>query len=92
VTQLVQSEDGNAVDSVMVEGAWVVRRRALVRVDLHALKDAATRAQARLRAAGDKHAALFDQLMPVVRCFCPAMAAQSYRLNRYGSALYGPPA
>jgi len=25
--------------------------------------------------------------MPVVCCFCPAMAAQPYRLNRYGSAL-----
>jgi len=89
VTQLVQTEDGNAVDSVMVEGVWVVRRRELVRVNLQTLKDTAVGTQQRLRAAGDKYAKLFEQFMPVVRCFCPAMAAQPHRLNRYGSVLQG---
>ncbi|WP_298701922.1 amidohydrolase family protein [uncultured Variovorax sp.] len=87
LVQLVQSEDGNAVDSVMVGGDWVVYKRALATVNLEALRSEASSALGRLMEAGEKQTALFEKLMPVVRCFCPAMAAQPYRLNRYGSAL-----
>ncbi len=85
--QLVQSEDGGAVDSVMVGGAWVVRDRKLVNLDLHKLRAKATSTIARLMEAAETKAELAGQFMPVVRCFCPAMAAQPYRLNRYGAEL-----
>lgn len=86
LVQLVQSEDGGAVHSVMVGGEWVVREHRPVHVDLRVLRQAANAARQRLLEAGRVNESLYRELLPVVQCFCPAMARQAYRVERYGAA------
>jgi len=83
VNQLVHAEDANAVRHVMVGGRFIVRDRVLLTVDLAKLAREVEAARERLAALNADRRALFTLLEPVVRSFCPAFAAQPYRVRRY---------
>jgi guanine deaminase len=85
VNQLVHTEDGTAVHSVMVGGRFAVRDRRLTNVDLAKLAVDAEAARERLAAVNRDRRELFDRLAPVVGSFCPALAHQPYHVHRYGA-------
>ena len=87
VNQLVHSEDGTAVESVMVGGRMVVENRRLLTLDLARLRDRAQASRDRLAAANADNRRLYEALMPVVASHCPGLARQPYHVHRYGARL-----
>ncbi len=87
VNQLVHSEDGTAVDSVMIGGRMVVENHRIVTVDLARLRDRATAARDRLAAANADNRLLYQALEPVVGSYCPGLARAPYHVHRYGARL-----
>jgi 5-methylthioadenosine/S-adenosylhomocysteine deaminase len=87
VNQLVHTEDGNAVASVMVGGRMVVDNRRLVTVDVDRLRDRVTEARDRLAAANADNHRLYQALEPVVGSYCPGLAHNPYHVHRYGARL-----
>ena len=85
VNQLVHTEDGTAVASVMIGGRLVVDNRRLVTVDLERLRDRVTEARERLAAANADFRRLYDSLEPVVGSYCPGLARTPYHVSRYGA-------
>lgn len=88
VNQLVHTEDGTSVHSVMVGGRFVVRDRRLTNVDLAKLHGDVERARERLEATNRDRRRLFERLAPLVGSYCPALAHQPYHVHRYGSPLH----
>lgn len=84
LVQLVQSEDGSAVHSVMIDGRWAVRARRVLNIDMPKLRTAAAGAVERLLNAGRVHDSMYQRLLPVVRCFCPALMRRPYPVDRFG--------
>ena len=84
---LVQSEDGNAVHSVMIDGKWVVRNREVVNMQPKSLRNHSQETIARLLALAveNGNSDLYKRLAPIVTCFCPALMHQPYRVERFGS-------
>jgi 5-methylthioadenosine/S-adenosylhomocysteine deaminase len=87
VNQLVHTEDGTAVASVMIGGRLVVDNRRLVTVDLTRLRDRVTAARERLAAVNADNRRLYEALVPVVGSYCPGLAATPYHVHRYGARL-----
>jgi guanine deaminase len=87
VNQLVHTEDGTAVASVMVGGRMIVDNRRLVTVDLARLSRNVEAARERLAAANADNHRLYQALEPVVGSHCPGMARAPYHINRYGAPL-----
>ena len=87
VNQLVHTEDGTAVASVMIGGRLVVDNRRLVTVDLTRLRDRIGAARERLAAANADNRRLYEALVPVVGSYCPGLAATPYHVHRYGARL-----
>jgi guanine deaminase len=85
VNQLVHSEDGTAVHSVMVGGEMIVADRRLLRLDIGHMAREVERARERLERLNADNYRLFERLAPVVNSFCPALAHQHYPINRYGT-------
>jgi guanine deaminase len=85
VNQLVHSEDGTAVHSVMVGGRMVVSDRRLLTIDMDLLAARTEAARARLEALNHDNHALFDELAQIVNNFCPAIARQPFPINRFGA-------
>ncbi len=83
--QLVHTEDGSAVHSVMVGGKMVVANRQPVGVDLSALAKKAEATRERLAALNASNKALFERLQGVVNSFCPGLAKTPYRIDRFAS-------
>lgn len=86
ISQLVQSEDGTAVHSVMVAGKWIVRDGELTNVALRELRGEIQSALADLRNRNGDQLALFERLKPVLSSFCPAMMSKPYTVERFGAA------
>ncbi len=84
VNQLVHTEDGNAVASVMIGGRLVVDNRRLLTVDLARLRDRVEAARERLAAINADNRRLYQALEPVVGSHCPGLAALPYHIDRYG--------
>lgn len=82
--QLVHTEDGSSVHSVMVGGQMVVENRQPVGVDLRALAARVEAARERLEAANAGNKALFDKLEGVVNRYCPGLAHTPYHIDRFG--------
>ncbi len=82
--QLVHTEDGSAVHSVMVGGRMVVDNRRLVGVDMTALAAKVETARARLESANVANKALYDRVERVVNSFCPGLARMPYHIDRFG--------
>lgn len=70
VLQLVQSEDATAVDSVMVDGRWVVRNGKLTNIRLQDFMDRAAEAKERLARNNAAGRAAYKRLAPLVACVC----------------------
>jgi 5-methylthioadenosine/S-adenosylhomocysteine deaminase len=85
INQLVHSEDGTAVHSVMVGGELIVENRRLTRIDFPNLAGAVERARERLERINADNFRLFERLSAVVSRFCPGLAHQHYPVNRYGA-------
>ena len=85
VNQLVHSEDGAAVNSVMIGGRMVVENRRPVGVDLARLRERAQAARERLAAANADSRRLYQALEPVVGSYCPGLARMPYHVHRYGA-------
>jgi 5-methylthioadenosine/S-adenosylhomocysteine deaminase len=85
VNQLVHTEDGAAVHSVMVGGRMVVENRVPVGVDMAALARRAEDARARLEVANKPSKALYDKLEKVVSSYCPGLAKAPLHIDRFGT-------
>jgi guanine deaminase len=84
--QLVHTEDGSAVHSVMVGGKMVVVERRPVGVDLLALAKKAEVTRERLAALNAGNKALFARLQGLVNAFCPGLAKTPYHIDRFAGA------
>jgi hypothetical protein len=82
---LVHTEDGSAVQSVMVGGRMVLENRRLVNVDLAKLAREAERARERLERLNRDNRSLYERLEPIVGSFCPGLAKAPLHINRYAS-------
>jgi 5-methylthioadenosine/S-adenosylhomocysteine deaminase len=87
VNQLVHTEDGSAVDKVMIGGRLVVDHRRLLSVDLARLAERAEAARERLAAANADNRRLYEALAPIVGSHCPGLARAPYHIHRYGARL-----
>lgn len=87
VNQLVHTEDGTSVHSVMVGGKMVVENRKLVNVDLARLAKQAEAARARLEAINKPNAALYRKLEKTVASYCSGMCKEPLHIHRYGAPL-----
>ncbi len=87
VNQLVHTEDGTAVASVMIGGRLVVDNRRLTTVDLDQLRDRVATVRERLAAANADYRRLYEALEPVVGSHCPGLARAPYHVHRYGARL-----
>ncbi|HJQ57931.1 MAG TPA: amidohydrolase [Vineibacter sp.] len=81
--QLVHTEDGNGVHSVMVGGKMVVENRRPVNVDLAGLARKVEAARARLEGANADNKALYGQLERLVNTFCPGLTKTPYHIDRF---------
>ena len=84
VNQLVHTEDGSAVDKVMVGGELVVDGGEILTIDRRTLRTQAEATADRLR---HSHAAARDvaeRLEPIVGAFCRGIAAEPYPIHNYG--------
>jgi 5-methylthioadenosine/S-adenosylhomocysteine deaminase len=86
VNQIVHTEDGNAVHSVMIGGRMVVEDRKLLTVDLAKLAAQAAASQARRAAPMGEAKKLYDRLEKVVGAFCPGLAKAPLHIHRYGAS------
>jgi guanine deaminase len=85
VNQLVHSEDGNAVHSVMIAGRMVVENRRVLTVDMARLRDRVAAARERLAIANADNRRLYEALEPIVGSYCPGLARTPYHVHRYGA-------
>lgn len=83
--QVVNAEDGTAVDSVMIAGKLVVDRGRFTTIDVGGLAARAERAVERMRAVNSEARRLADQLEPVVGAFCTSLGSQRYLVDRFVS-------
>jgi 5-methylthioadenosine/S-adenosylhomocysteine deaminase len=81
--QLVHTEDGSAVHSVMVGGRMVVENRRPLGLDLASLAKKAEAARERLAAANAANKALFERLQGLVNAYCPGLAKTPYHIDRF---------
>jgi len=86
VNQLVHTEDGSSVHSVMIGGRMVVRDRKIVGIDLTRLAAQAEAAVERLSGVNAPNRALYDKLERIVGTFCPGLAREPYHIHRFGAA------
>ena len=84
--QLVYSETGAAVDTVLVGGRIVVRGGQLLTVDEAAIHKKAQAAADRLREVNRAEWALEHRLAPIVGQVCRSLARQPNPIQRYGAA------
>lgn len=86
VNQVVHTEDGNAVHSVMIGGRMVVQNRKLLTVDLEKLAAKAAASQARRAELTGQAKKLYERLEVVVGAFCPGLAKAPLHIHRYGAS------
>jgi 5-methylthioadenosine/S-adenosylhomocysteine deaminase len=82
VTQIVFTENGSAVDSVMIGGRLVLDHGRLTTVDETKLRRDATAAAARLANANEQMRQLSRKLQGFVGHFCKALSCEPYHVHR----------
>ncbi|WP_428663592.1 amidohydrolase family protein [Reyranella sp.] len=90
VNQIVHTEDGSAVHSVMIGGRMVVENHKLLTVDLPKLAAQAAASQARRAAPMGEARKLYDRLEKVVGSFCPGLAKAPLHIHRFGASHHHP--
>lgn len=83
--QIVFTENGAAVDSVMIGGRMVLEHGRLTTVDEGKMRTDVERAVERLVAVNAPLRRLAQALEPVVGMFCLALCRAPYHVNRYAS-------
>ena len=83
VNQLVHTEDGTGVHSVMVGGRLVIENRRPVGIDMAGLARKVEAASERLAAANAGNRALYGRLERLVNTFCPGLARTPYHIDQY---------
>jgi guanine deaminase len=86
VNQIVHTEDGSGVHSVMIGGRMIVEDRKLLTVDLPKLAAQAAASQARRAKLTGEARKLYEKLESVVGTFCPGLAKQPLHIHRYGAS------
>jgi len=86
VNQIVHTEDGSGVHSVMIGGRMIVEDRKLLTVDLAKLAAQAAASQARRAPLTGPAKQLYDKLETVVGTFCSGLAQQPLHIHRYGAS------
>jgi guanine deaminase len=86
VGQIVFTENGGAVDSVMIGGRMVLDRGRLTTIDEAKLQRDAHRAAERLFAANAPMRSFAKELHGVVGEFCHNLACQPYHVHRRAGA------
>lgn len=81
-TQLVNGENGAAIDSVMIDGRFVLREGKILTLDEVKLRRDAERAFERLVTANAEAAALGRSFEDVVGTFCLGQARANFQLHR----------
>ena len=84
VTQIVFTENGGAVDSVMIGGRMVLDRGRLTTIDEKKLRRDVTSAAERLFAANAPMRSFAKDLQSIVGHFCHNLACESYHVHRLG--------
>lgn len=84
INQLVHTEDGSAVDKVMVGGTLVVDGGEILTVDRRALWSRAQAAAERLRRSHAAARDVAERLEPIVGAFCRGVATKPYHIHNYG--------
>jgi 5-methylthioadenosine/S-adenosylhomocysteine deaminase len=84
--QLVLTEDGTSVDTVMVGGRVVVENGRKVGCDMTRLARDAEAARARLATLNESANALAARLAATVGSFCIGLSNAPYHVHRYGHA------
>lgn len=84
VNQLVHTEDGSAVNKVMVGGRLVVDDGEILTVDRRALRRRAEAAAERLAQLNAPARELAERLEPIVGTFCRGIAASPHPIHHYG--------
>ena len=74
--QIVHSEDGSAVPSVMIAGHMILENPKLLNVDMAPLARLSEKARERLERGRKPAKALYDKAEKVVSTFCPGLAKQ----------------
>jgi guanine deaminase len=82
LVQLVNGENGGAVDSVMVDGRMVLEHGRLLTVDERALRRDAERAVSRLATASAESRAFARSLEAIVGAFCLGQARAPHPIHR----------
>jgi guanine deaminase len=80
--QMVFAENGAAIDSVMIDGRFVLRDRRMLTVDEPRLRQQAEEAVARLDMANAEAARAADQFRDLVGHFCIAHARAPFHIHR----------
>lgn len=83
VNQVVNAEDGTAVESVMIGGRMVYENRRFPNVDFAQISARADRAMERLTAVNGAAQRLALALEDVVGSFCVGLASSPYHVHRY---------
>ena len=86
VNQIVHTEDGSGVHSVMIGGRMIVENRKLLTVDLPKLAAQAAASQARRAELTGEGKKLYEKLESVVGTFCPGLAKAPLHIHRYGAS------
>lgn len=84
INQLVHTEDGSAVDKVMVGGKLVVDAGEILTVDQRKLRAQAEATAERLRRSHGAARAVAERLEPIVGAFCRGVATKPYHIHNYG--------
>jgi len=84
INQLVHTEDGSAVDKVMVGGKLVVNGGEILTLDRRALQSRAQAIAERLRRSHAAAREVAERLEPVVGAFCRGVASRPYHIHNYG--------
>jgi 5-methylthioadenosine/S-adenosylhomocysteine deaminase len=83
VNQVVNAEDGTAVESVMIGGRMVYENRRFPNVDFAQISARADRAMERLTSVNGAAQRLALALEDVVGSFCVGLASSPYHVHRY---------
>ena len=86
VNQIVHTEDGSGVHSVMIGGRMIVENRKLLTVDLPKLAAQAAASQARRAELTGEGKKLYEKLESVVGTFCPGLAKAPLHIHRHGAS------
>ena len=80
--QIVHTEDSSAVESVMVNGEFILKNRKFVNFDYAKLCDDVEKTVERLLESNTDSLALADKLEGMVSQFCVGLSSTPYHVNR----------